>query len=417
MQEPVNTLVDHLFRTESGKMVAVLAKYFGFKDIHIAEDIVQETLVAALETWKLKGIPEKPEAWIYEVAKNKLLNYLKRHKLFQTKIFHQLKSNSTIEISIEDLFLASEIEDAQLRMMFACCHPALRVEEQLILMLKSLSGLSIKEIAASLLNSEDAIAKRLYRAKEKIKKSQIQLEVPTGLDAQLRLNTVLQGIYMLYNEAYKSASTETVLRKDLCFEAIRLCKMLIDKPLKTFGYDLPKINALMALMCFHTARFDSRIDHNGDVVLLENQNRNLWNSFLVQQGYFYFKASSTGKNLSNFHVEAAIASYHISAKTFEETNWQSIYYCYNLLYNFTPNDVVAFNRAIAMGYAISPQSAIKELLKLETLEKNHMYFTALGDFYAKNKELANATNAYKKALALTVLLVDKKIIANKLNKL
>jgi RNA polymerase sigma factor (sigma-70 family) len=221
-QKQVSQIVDHLFRHEAGKMIAVLTKFFGLQQVELAEDMVQETLLTAFETWKLKGIPDNPQAWLYQVAKNKILTYLKREQNFHKNIAHNLiyemGNEALIHTKLDEFFLENEIEDAQLRMMFACCHPSVSTDLQLILMLKTLCGLSIKEIAAALLSQEDTIAKRLFRAKEKIKQEGILLEVPVGNELIERLDAVLKAIYLLFNEAYKSTSTDTVIRHELSDE-------------------------------------------------------------------------------------------------------------------------------------------------------------------------------------------------------
>jgi RNA polymerase sigma factor (sigma-70 family) len=417
-QKQVSQIVDHLFRHEAGKMIAVLTKFFGLQQVELAEDMVQETLLTAFETWKLKGIPDNPQAWLYQVAKNKILTYLKREQNFQKNIAHNLsysiENEALIHTKLDEFFLENEIEDAQLRMMFACCHPSVSTDLQLIVMLKTLCGLSIKEIAAALLSQEDTIAKRLFRAKEKIKQEGILLEVPVGNELVERLDAVLKAIYLLFNEAYKSTSTDTVIRQELSDETLRLGAILAGRPLSIEGYNLPKINALMALMCFHAARFDSRLDEAGNIILLENQDRSLWNPYLIKQAYSFFKASSEGSDISEYHIEAAIASYHTQAECFEKTNWQAIFYCYNLLYSLKPTPIIAFNRAIARGYIEGAKAGIEALLEVEDLDKNHFYHTALGDFYLKNNQKEKAKAAYALALKFVFLGAEKKVILDKM---
>jgi RNA polymerase sigma factor (sigma-70 family) len=417
-QTKVTQIVDHLFRHEAGKMIAVLCIFFGFSEVAIAEDIVQETLLTAFERWKLEGIPSNPQAWLYQVAKNKALNYVKRAQNFDKNIApnisYAIENEQLASKKLDDFFLENEIEDAQLRMMFACCHSDIPNDTQLILMLKTLCGLSVAEIAAALLSQEDAIAKRLYRAKEKIKKERISLEVPEGTALVERLDAVLKAIYLLFNEAYKSTSTNTVIRRDLSDEALRLGVILAARPLAIKGYDMPKINALMSLMCFHAARFDARLDASGHIILLENQDRSLWNSYLITQAYAYFNASAVGNSYSEYHIEAAIASYHAQAKTFEATNWQAIFYCYNLLFSIKPTAIVAFNRAIALFYVEGAKVGIEALLNIEGLDKNHFYHTALGDFYQKDNQLPKAKNAYQLALQFAFLEAEKKVIVEKM---
>jgi RNA polymerase sigma factor (sigma-70 family) len=417
MSEHVAPAVDHLFRREAGRMVAVLNKLFGFAQAELADDIVQETLLTALETWKYKGLPDNPQAWLYRVAKNKALNHLRRGQHFDQNIApniaHALQHQQANAEVLDTFFLEQEIQDAQLRMMFACCHPALAPDVQLILMLKTLCGLSVKEIAAALLSQEDAVAKRLYRAKEKIRTEQIDLEVPVGAVLGERLDAVLKAIYLLFNEAYQSTSSDTVIRRDLCEEALRLGVLLADHPQPVPGYDLPKINALLALMCFHAARFDSRLDAAGGIILLEHQDRTNHDPVLIKKGYEFFNRSIGGPVVSEYHIEAAIASYHVKAPQFAETNWQAISYCYNLLYSIKPTPVVAFNRAIALGYADGPRAGIAALLAVEGLERNHFYHTALGDFYQKNGETGKARAAYILALQFVHLATERNIIMQK----
>jgi RNA polymerase sigma factor (sigma-70 family) len=419
MHPPIEQRVDHLFRTEAGRMVAVLTKLFGFEHMATAEDVVQETLLLALNTWKHKGLPDNPRAWLYRAARNQIINVLRRERLFEGKIGPQLAQildNDGTDTSIGHLFLDHEIEDAQLRMMFACCHPTLSPEAQIILILKTLCGLGIKEIAAALFAQEDAVAKKLYRTKEKIKAEGIALEVPIGTELGQRFEAVLKAIYLLFNEGYKSAFSETVIRHDLAEEAIRLGLLLHHAKIRTEGFDRPKANALLALMCYHTARFPSRLDQEGQIVLLEHQDRSLWDNFLLQQAHTFFRAAET-EHLSTYHAEAAIAHYHALAPSFEATNWQAIYYCYQVLYALAPSPTVALNRTIALGYNEGPQKGIAALLELENMDKNPTYHVALGDFYQKNGETEKAHTAYALGLKWIVTEAERRVVLGKMGKL
>ncbi|AEE54281.1 putative RNA polymerase, sigma-24 subunit, ECF subfamily [Haliscomenobacter hydrossis DSM 1100] len=404
--------IEHLFRHESGKMLAVLVKLFGLNQVEIAEDIVQETLLNALESWKLKGLPDDPRAWLYRAAKNRTIDYLRRERNFKTRVAPNFQQGSSpIETSwLDGYFLDTEIEDAQLRMMFATCHPAIPIESQLALMLRTLCGLSTQEIAVAFFLPSDSIVKRLYRAKEKIRQEKLSLEVPAGNDLLPRLDAVLHAVYLLFNEGYKSASNDEVIRRELCVEAIRLGTLLARHPLS----NQPKTHALLALMCFHAARLDARLTVEGEIILLENQDRSTWNQQLIALAYTHFKQSSQGEDLSAYHLEAAIASYHAVAPSFAQTNWQAIFYCYNLLYTLNPSPIVALNRAIAKGYAEGPSAGIEALLKIEGLDQNYLYHTALGDFYSKNGKLDVAKLAYGQALQLATLPAEKKVIEQKI---
>lgn len=396
-------------------MLAVLVKLFGLSQVEIAEDIVQETLLSALESWKLKGVPADPRAWLYRAAKNRTIDYLRRERNFKTRVAPNFQqSSSPIESSwLDGYFLDTEIEDAQLRMMFASCHPAIPIESQLALMLRTLCGLSTQEIAAAFLLPSDSIVKRLYRAKEKIRLEKLSLEVPSGNDLLPRLDAVLHAVYLLFNEGYKSASNDEVIRRDLCVEAIRLGTLLARHPLS----NQPKTHALLALMCFHAARLDTRLSSDGEIVLLENQDRSTWNQQLIGLAYSHFKQSSQGEDLSAYHLEAAIASYHAVAPSFEQTNWQAIFYCYNLLYALNPSPIIALNRAIARGYAEGPVAGIEALLNITDLQQHYLYHTALGDFYTKKGDAKTAHAAYERALNLVNLSAERKVIEQKMGKI
>lgn len=399
-------------------MLAVLTRLFGLQQVETAEDLVQETLLAAHETWKIHGLPEQPRAWLYRTAKNKTIDFLRRERNFQTKIAPQLSRNFDLAAAapdrwLDNFFLDGEIEDAQLRMMFACCHPSISVENQLVLILRTLCGLSVREMSAAFLLPEDSIGKRLFRAKEKIRAERLRLEVPSGADLSARLDAVLQAIYLLFNEGYKSASEASVIRRDLCLEALRLGELLARHP----ATDLPKTHALVSLMCFQSSRFDARLDSAGDIILLENQDRSRWHQPLIALGYQHLRRSHAGDEICEYHLEAAIASYHASAPSFEQTNWKSIFYCYDWLLRLAPSPFVALNRGIALGFADGARAGIEALLKIADLEQNHLFQTALGDFYLKNGDSAAARDCFEKALSVAVLPAERRVIFGKIEKI
>jgi RNA polymerase sigma factor (sigma-70 family) len=414
LSQQIHQTTAHLFRQESGKMCAVLVKLFGLNQVQIAEDIVQETLIAAFDAWKLSGVPENPRAWLYRVAKNKTIDFLRRERNFKDviapNIAFELVQHQAKNTWLDDFFLENEIEDAQLRMIFACCHPEIPVEQQLALILRTLCGLSAKEIGAAFLQSEDTIGKRIFRAKDKIRQAKLSLEVPIGEDLLTRIDAVLQTIYLLFSEGYKSSSESAVIRRDLCGEALRLCALLAQSSVG----NLPKTHALLSLMCFQSARFDARLDSEGQIILLENQDRSLWSSHFIGLAYEHFQKANQGQEISEYHLEAAIASYHSAAKTFEATNFQAIFYCYDLLLQINASPIVAFNRAIALGFWEGAKSGIKALLAIEGLEKNHLYHAALGDFYKKNNEPKKANQSYEKAMSLVSLLAEKRVLEDKM---
>ncbi|PLK45734.1 RNA polymerase subunit sigma-24 [Emticicia sp. TH156] len=392
-------------------MTAVLARMFGFGRIELAEDIVQDTLMKALSEWRIK-MPDNPAAWLYKVAKNQALDVIRREKLF-AELSAELAYLTGPEERLGQLFMPHEIEDSQLRMLFACCHPAFALESQITLSLKTLGGLHAAEIARAFLTSEDTINKRLYRAKEKIRIEHISLDVPVAEELTTRLDAVLKIIYLIFSEGYSSSHPNELIRKDLCEEAIRLGLLLTKNRLT----NLPKTNALLALMCFQTARFPARIDANGTVVLLKDQNRNLWDSFMISRAYEFFRQSAIGNEISEYHLEAAIASYHASAQSFEKTNWEVILRLYNMLADLKPSPFIQLNRAIVKGYVSGPEAALKDLIELESLSMNYTYQTAKGDLYAELADSVNAIHCYEKALQVVKSDPEKRLIEKKLAKM
>lgn len=411
----VKQLVGHLFRHEAGRMAAVLYRMLGTANLEVAEDIVQDTLLKAMETWSYHDLPENPQAWLYTVAKNKALDFVrskKRHELIHSQLADVVHSGWALSASVNNLFLENEIQDSQLRMIFACCHPSLSEESQIALTLKVLCGLSTLEIAAAFLTSDETIQKRIFRAKEKLREQQIKLEVPNPEVFPLRLDSVLTILYLLFNEGYHTTN-ESKVRLDLCEEAMRLNYLLLQSP----TLRLPKVQALIALMCLQASRFPSRQDNNGANVLLEYQDRSLWNRELINRGFLYLKEASMGKELSDYHVEASVAAVHATAKTFQETNWKQLVSLYKILYEMRPSAIIAMNKAIAVGYAENAQSAIEELLSIKGLEQNHFYHAALGNFYQQNGDKMEALKWYEKALLLVRSCNDITILKMKIDSL
>jgi len=394
----VQLLVDHLFRHEAGKMVAVLTRFLGSENLSTAEDIVQETLLKAMENWRFRGVPESPSAWLYKVAHNKTIDWIRSVKR-ETK----LRSNKSDEqiaasgIFSQTIFTEEEIDDSVLRMMFACCHPAIPPESQIALTLKTLGGLSVLEIAHAFLASEETIAKRIYRAKERIRKDKIKLEPPGIFDLAHRIDSVLHVLYLLFNEGYHSSHSDSVIREDLCGEAMRLTYLLTQHK----ATNLPKVNALMALMCFQSSRFSARTGDLGEVILLANQDRTKWSQSLIKQGQHFLLKASSGSKLSEYHIEASIAAIHCSSSEFENTPWDKLLTLYEILNEIKPGPMVSLNKAIAIGYAISPNEGIKELLKINGLENHYLYLTALGTFYFLQNDGMVAKRYFEKALSNT----------------
>jgi RNA polymerase sigma factor (sigma-70 family) len=409
----IHDLTDHLFRHESGKMVSVLSRLLGLQNIETAQDIVQDTLLQAMNTWGYNGIPDNPAAWLYRVAKNKAIDFLRRQKKFKEiapKYAYLVESEYSLTPTVHNLFLENEIQDSQLRMMFACCHPAIPEESQIAMALKTLCGLSINEIARAFLTNDETISKRIYRAKEKIKGEKIELDVPDSNNLETRLDAVLKSLYLLFNEGYNSSHPENLIRDDLCREAMRLCLLLTQHPLTSY----PRSKALLSLMCFQSSRLNARLDDKGNIILLKHQDRSKWHLQLIKRGFDYLDEAAEPFEVSSYHFEAAIASLHAAAPSFEQTDWRSIYHLYELLYQAQPNPVVAMNKAIASAYAVSKQKALEELTAISGLENYYLYHTSIGEIYYELDNKQAAKKYYEAALRLTTSQQEQQLLRNKI---
>jgi len=407
---PENELIPHLFRTEYRKIVSVLCRRFGFDEIETAEDIASDTFLSASETWGLNGIPPNPAAWLYKVAKNKANNYLLRDTVYENKVIPELQNVYSGKYEEELDLSPQNINDSQLQMMFAICHPSISTEAQIGLSLRILCGFGIEEIADAFLTSKETINKRLFRAKEKLRDIKIKIELPNPSEIEERLETVLKTIYLLFNEGYYSLSQNQTIRKDLCFEAIRLCYMLVENR----STNKPQVNALLSLMCFHSSRFDARFDKNGELILYDDQDVNLWDSDLIRKGEYFLNCSATGDSISKYHLEAAIAYWHTQKEDTKE-KWENILQLYNqlLIIEYTP--VAALNRTYALSKANSKEEAITEAEKLN-LTEYHFYFTLLGELYT-GIDNEKARSNLKKAFSLAKTTTDKQAIQKKIDKI
>lgn len=369
-------ILSNLFRTEYRKITAVLVRFFGFEHIEIAEDIVSETFLAAAEKWTANGPPENPAAWLYTVAKNKAKDYLKRNTIYTQKVQPVLQEASPIAEEPEIDLSEKNIEDSQLQMMFAICQPAIPVEAQTGLALRILCGFSIDEIADAFLSNKETISKRLQRAKDKLRKDGTKLELPGADEIEKRLQAVLLTLYLLFNEGYYSMSGNAALRRELCLEAMRLNHLLLGYP----ATNLPAVNALFALMCFHASRFDARMDEAGEMILYDEQDVSLWNDELINRGTNYMIRASRGDQLSRYHLEAAIAYWHTRKDPVPE-KWESILQLYNKLLILEYSPIAALNRTYALAKAEGKETAIGEAEKLQQLADSHLYHCLLGHLY------------------------------------
>ncbi|TLV02829.1 RNA polymerase sigma factor [Dyadobacter luticola] len=405
----MTTLIPHLFRTEYRKIVSVLCRRFGFREIETAEDIVSDTFLTAAQSWGIEGAPPNPAGWLYEVAKNKARNYLHRQSILNDKILPEMLGwESKFDENEIDLSPVN-INDSQLQMMFAVCHPAISAESQIALSLRILCGFGIEEIADAFQLSKDTINKRLLRAKEKLREANIPIEMPDTGEISARLEPVLTTIYLLFNEGYYSVSKNKVLRKDLCLEAMRLCTMLIENA----QTNEPQVNALLSLMCFHASRFEARLNGEGALVIYEEQDTDLWNTDLVSKGGYFLRCAAGGKTLSRYHLEAAIAYWH-TVKTEGSEKWENILQCYNQLLQLHYSPAAALSRTYAFSKVHGKEAAIREAEKLG-LTGNHFYHLLLGELSFPADPL-NGQEHFKKALALAKTETEKHAILRKLRQ-
>lgn len=403
-------LIPHLFRSEYSKIVAVLGRRFGFDQIEIAEDIASDTFLTATQSWPVNGTPPNPVAWLYSVAKNKAKNYLQRSGIYEHKISPEFHNTFDAIYESEIDLSPQNISDSQLQMMFAICNPLIPAEAQIGLALRILCGFGIPEIAEAFLTNKETINKRLFRAKEKLREKKIRIELPSVAEIDDRLDNVLTTLYLLFSEGYYSVSQNQTIRKDLCFEAIRLCTMLVENK----SIDVPRINALLALMYFQASRFDARVSKNGEMILYDEQDTGLWNLDMVSKGGYFLNRATSGAQLSKYHLEAAIA-YWNTQKADTPEKWEAVLQLYNRLLQIEYSPIAALNRTYALAKANGKAEAIIEAEKLK-LTNNHFYYVLLGELYT-DIDNEQAGSNLKIALSIAKTETDKQTIRKKIESL
>ncbi|MEM0933771.1 MAG: sigma-70 family RNA polymerase sigma factor [Bacteroidota bacterium] len=407
----INHTLDHLFRNEYGKLIALLTNKFGVSFLEQIEDAAQDTFLRAMQVWGYQTVPDNPTAWLYRVAQNRLIDVLRRNKKSDLLGDKPLPKED-IQTG-ETLILENAIEDSQLNMIFACCHPSLSQEHQIILSLKLMGGFSNRELAEALLKKEDAVAKSFTRAKKQFREKVKFLQIPVQMGLQSRLFQVLRVLYLLFSEGYVATTGAQLLKKDICYEALRLALLLR----KNKYCSHPNLEALIALMCFHSSRFDARLDSAGNLVSLEHHDRSHYNQQLIQIGIHHLEQSETENQLpSRYHLEAARSYYHSTAKTFAKTDWKSILYLYDVQIKQEYSPMVALNRIVPFGKIHGPSKALKELKEVERQSD----FSTTGLFYAIKaefqKELGDTNYRYtlKKAIAFSENELVKRYLEDKL---
>lgn len=403
--------ISHLFRHEYGRIVAYLTNRYTSQKIDLIEDAVQEALLKAMRVWGYQTIPNNPSAWLYRVANNHLIDQLRRErKSVEFNLPEQSLAAPPVENEME---INDDLGDEQLKMIFACCHPAMSVTEQLILSLKLLCGLNILEISSALIKKEDAVKKAIVRAKKKFKEKVGKLTVPQGRELRKRLGVVLKVIYLLFNEGYKATEGKSLIKRDICEEAIRLAGILHRNPF----CNTPELNALLALMCFNASRFDARLSPENELVTLENQDRKLWDQGYIRWGMHFLSESSYGINISEYHLEAGIASFYAIAGSFEETNWKAILTLYDLLVKVNRSPLVALNRLVVLEKVKGAKVALQEIQELEkekSLRDNYLLYSIKADLQLSLNNRKEAGRLLKQAIGLTGNIIEKRFLENKL---
>jgi len=400
-------------------MVSTLTRIFGVEQLNRAEDVVQETLVRALQTWPYYGIPRNPAAWITQVAKNLALDLIRRDKIFRNKEIEiaRLIERGFVEATGEDsLFAENEIKDDRLRMMFVCCHPLVPQEAQVALALKTLCGFSAAEIARAFLTSEAAIAKRLMRAKQKIREARVPFEIPAGEELMQRLDGVRQTLYLLFNEGYKASVGEQLIREELCHEAVRLGTLLAEHP----AGNQPRSDALLALMLLNGARLPTRVDADGNILRLEEQNRSQWDQPMIARGLYHLMQSTACDEATEYHLQAAISACHCAAQDYESTDWPRILSLYDRLIELDDSPVVALNRAVAVAHVRGPRAGIEAVEAIhdrQQLDCYYLLYAVLGEFEADLDHRQAALNYFRKALELTTMKSEQMFMLKKLQEL
>jgi RNA polymerase sigma factor (sigma-70 family) len=409
----VEQLVDHLFRHKAGEMVAILTAIFGSEHLQLAEDVVQETMLKALQQWSYRGIPNNPGGWLMQTAKNHALDVLRREANFQKKIPLLAQSMPDVHSVEEVAQVDNGLLDDQLTMLFMGCHPALSQEMQVSLLLKTLGGFSVAEIARALLSNEKTIAQRIVRAKRKIQEIQIQFVLPTDAEMTERLAAVLLVIYLIFNEGYNASHGNELIRRDLCAEVLRLAAMLLQHPIGKQAI----VHALMALMLFHSARLDSRLNAANELLLLSEQDRSQWDKAAIRAGIYHLQQAGQGDSISVYHLQAGIAACHALAPDYEATNWDAILTYYDQWLEIAPSPLVQLNRGVALAMVESPQAGLDALDKITHLDNYYLLSATRAVLEKRLGQFEIAKVYFQEAITYTTNEVERRFLQRQLEAL
>jgi RNA polymerase sigma-70 factor, ECF subfamily len=405
----VGGLVDHLFRHSAGRMVAVLARRLGADRLDLAEEVVQEALLRALATWPYRGVPDNPRGWLFQVARHLAIDVLRREGVLHAK----LEVLGTEWLPASAGARGRDVDDDELAMILMCCHPALPRSARVALTLKTVGGFGVEEIAAAFLARPTTVAQRLVRAKRRIRTEQLRLEIPPEAALTARLESVLDVLYLLFNEGYAAHGGDNLVRADLCSEAIRLARIVAAQE----PTNRPAVHALLALMLLLASRLPARADEAGDLRLLADQDRARWNHAMIAEGLGHLDAAAEGDTVTIYHVEAAIAACHAVATDEASTDWPYVLRLYDDLLALKPSPVVALNRAIALAMVDGPAAGIHALERLQrdrALARYHLLPAALGALWRRAGAPQTAARYYRAALALPCSSPERRFLERRL---
>src|SRR6516165_1241197 len=408
MSEP-RVLVEHFFRHEFGRLVAVLTRSLGVRRLALVEDVVQAALVQALETWSRRGVPEDPAGWLYRTARNLAIDTLRRERT-HAQTLSRLAEDAERESSPLEAHFADEIGDEPLRLLFVCCHEAVPAESRVALALRTLCGFSTAEIGRAL---HANVQKRIERARDRLRELDVDFDTPAAAQLRARLDAVLAVIYLLFSQGCHVTHGDVPIRRDLCDEARRLVRMLAAHPVG----DVPAVHALLALMCLHAARFDARVALDGAIVLLEEQDRCAWNWSDVREGMAWLARSAAGDELTRYHVEAGIAWEHCRAPTFADTDWRRIAELYEILDRIAPSPLHSLNRAVAEAYLHGPEAGLARLANVPPEDVPARYpgwHAVTGELYFRLGRYSDAERAWREALRFTTARADRETLHRRL---
>jgi RNA polymerase sigma-70 factor (ECF subfamily) len=412
VHDDVSSSLDHLFRRRYGYVVATLTRVFGIARLDLVEDAVQDAHVAALRRWPHHGVPENPTAWLIQVAKNRVLDRLRRRGRWEAS--GEAADAIVAPESAADAAFADELTDDQLRMIFACCDPSVPRDGQIALTLRSVCGFSTNEVARAFLSGREAAAKTLVRAKARLREQGVRFEIPPPAELPERLDAVLAVVYLTFNEGYSAHEGEKLVRAEVCAEAIRLCELLADHPATAS----PRVHALSALLLFQGARLAARTDDAGDLLVLADQDRSAWDRGMIGRGLERMRRSAAGDVLSAYHLEAEIAMCHAVAPSADETDWPRVLGCYDALLALKPSPVVALNRVVALWRVAGASSALAEIDRLTDHRSMRGYLplhATRGELLAETRDFAGAAAAFRRASELTSSAPVRRHLARRLD--